>query len=114
MNTDIDKHRRLAAHASLRPWGISQGMLVSVDPTGLKLVVADCNYENGTPNLYFLANIANDHAAMIDEIERLRERNAKLEQVYKAALDAVNWVGDLRWQYPLVRALQNAKEETDD
>lgn len=47
------------------------------------------------------------------EIERLRERNAKLERVYKAALDAVNWVGDLRWQYPLVRALQNAKEATD-
>ena len=51
--------------------------------------------------------------AMIDEIERLRERNAKLERVREAAKDAINWVGDVRWRHPLFLALQAAKEETD-
>ena len=53
------------------------------------------------------------YAGLLNEIERLRERNAKLERVREAAKYAINWVEDLRWRHPLFLALQAAKEAAD-
>lgn len=48
------------------------------------------------------------------EILRLRKRVEVLERVHRAANDAVNGVGDPRWQYPLVLALQDAAKSADN
>lgn len=59
-------------------------------------------------------DLRSEVASLRAENASLRERVTVLERVHRAANDAVNGVGDPRWQYPLVLALQDAAKSAEN
>lgn len=138
-NEQLDAIRQRVANATPGEWGFYDGELRQMDgdrPVGTVLRWADplggddpdwefCMYADNEVDAAFIAHARQDVPALLNEVERLRAENERLEaerqqeRNYSAGLLAMqdelyHAAVDLRWKYDdLGRALDNAHEGDD-